>query len=580
MPKIETIRHSISHILAYAIRELYPGTKFGIGPAIKNGFYYDFDLPTPLSTEDLPKIEKKMKELIKQNVKFEKKKISKNKAKEIFRNQPYKLELIDEFTKDESILIYRSGNFIDLCQGPHIKSTLQLHSGQAKEIIDAFKLIKIAGAYWRGNEKNPMLTRIYGVAFKTKEELKNYLLKEEEAEKRDHRVLGQKLELFLFDEEVGAGLPVWQPKGMILRKIIEDYLYKELILQGYQWIVSPHIGKLDLWKTSGHWDLYRENMYSPIKIDEEEYMLKPMNCPFHVKVYNSRIRSYKELPLYFAELGTVYRYERSGVLHGLIRVRGFTQDDAHVFCTADQLSQELTKLLKAGFRILKTFGFKDYDIYLSTRPEKYAGTEKGWQKAENSLKYVIKKLKLKYQIDPGGGVFYGPKIDIKIKDSLGRPWQCTTIQVDFNLPERFKMNYIDKKGRKQQPIMIHRALLGSIERFVGVLIEHYAGGLPLWLSPIQIWVIPVGSRHEKYAKEITQNLNEAGSRCEIKDENKTVSKKIRDGEIQKIPYLLVVGDKEMKTKSVRVRTKNKDLGMMKLNKFILKMKRCIENRLL
>ena len=575
--KIETIRHSLAHILAHAVRELYPGTKFGIGPAIENGFYYDLDLPKPLTPEDLPKIEAKMKELIKQNISFKKENVMKSDLVTLFDKQPYKLELIKEFP-GKKLTIYKAGEFVDLCAGPHIKSTLQLHSGQAKEIIDSFKLTKIAGAYWRGSEKNPMLTRIYGVAFSTKKELEDYLQKEAEAEKRDHRILGQKLELFSFDEEIGAGLPLWHPKGAILRKIIEDYLYKELILQGYQWIVSPHIGKLALWKTSGHWDLYRENMYSPIKIDEEEYMLKPMNCPFHAKIYNSKIRSYKELPLYFSELGTVYRYEKSGVLHGLVRVRGFTQDDAHIWCTPEQLSTELIKLLKHGFKILKTFGFKDFDIYLSTRPEKYAGTEKGWQKAENSLKYVLKKLKLKYQVDPGGGVFYGPKIDIKIKDSLGRPWQCTTIQVDFNLPEKFNLNYVDQKGKKKRPIMVHRALLGSIERFVGVLLENYAGALPLWLSPVQIWVIPVGARHEKYAREAGSKMLNAGCRIEVKDENETVSKKIREGELQKIPYLLVVGDKEMKLRAVRVRSKNKDLGVMLLTKFIEKIKSEIKKK--
>jgi len=574
--RIETIRHSLSHILAYAVQELFSGVKFGIGPAIKTGFYYDFDLPKAISPEDLPKIEKKLRELINQDIKFKKRVVSKEKAKKLFKDQPYKLELIEEIP-EKNVSVYESGKFIDLCVGPHVKSTKEINP-------DSFKLIRIAGAYWRGSERNPMLTRIYGLAFKTKKELDNYLLKEAEAEKRDHRVLGQKLEIFSFDEEVGAGLPLWHPKGAILRKIIEDYLYQELVSQGYQWIVSPHIGKLDLWKTSGHWDLYRENMYSPIKIDEEEYMLKPMNCPFHVKIYNSKIRSYKELPLYFAELGTVYRYEKSGVLHGLVRVRGFTQDDAHIFCTLDQISQELTKLLKAGFKILKTFGFKDFDIYLSTRPEKYAGTEKDWQKAENSLKYVLKKLKLKYQIDPGGGVFYGPKIDIKIKDSLGRPWQCTTIQVDFNLPERFNMNYIDKKGRKRRPIMIHRALLGSIERFIGVLLEHYGGALPLWLSPEQIWLIPVGSRHLKYTKEVSKKIREISGkfvqiREVVKDENETVSKKIRDGELQKIPYLLVVGDKEMKNKTVRVRERKKgDTGEVKIEKFLKVIKTGVEKK--
>jgi len=571
MAKIETIRHSLAHILAYAVQELYPGTKFGIGPAIENGFYYDFEFKKPISNEDLPKIEKKMRELFEQNIFFKKENVTRKELVTLFNKQPYKLELIKELPR-EKLTIYKSGEFVDLCKGPHVKST--------KEIpIDAFKLTKIAGAYWQGSEENPMLIRVYGVAFKTKKELDKYLLSLEEAEKRDHRILGKKLGLFLFDEEVGAGLPIWQPKGAILRKIIEDYLYQELTAQGYQWVISPHIGNLKLWITSGHADLYREYMYSPIKIDEEKYIIKPMNCPFHLKIYKSKIRSYRDLPIKYAEFGTVYRYEKSGVLHGLVRVRGFTQDDAHIWCVPEKLSEEIEKLLGYSIKILKNFGFKEFNIYLATRPEKFAGTEKGWQKAINSLKYVLKKLKLKYQIDPGGGVFYGPKIDIKIKDSLDREWQCTTIQVDFNLPERFDLTYIDQKGRKKRPIMIHRALIGSLERFVGVLLEHYAGAMPLWLSPEQIWVIPVGSHHEKYAQEVGVRCQESSIRYQVKDENETVSKKIRDGEIQKIPYLLVVGDKEMKSKSVRVRERGKgDIGIIKLNKFLEKVKMEIEKK--
>ncbi len=603
MKNIETIRHSLAHVMAATIQELYPaaekgeprqgrGTKFGIGPAIENGFYYDFDFvevvnpksETPKETlrdptgqvrnpkqipnskfqipklEDLPRIEKKMRELIKNNIDFKKKVVSNKEAKNIFKNQQYKLELINEL-KEGRITIYESGNFVDLCAGPHVKSTKEIPA-------DAFRLTKIAGAYWLGDEKNKMLTRIYGVAFATKKELDNYLLQQKEAEKRDHRILGQKLDLFLIDEEVGAGLPLWTPKGTMLRKIIENYLYEELSSENYLWVTTPHIGKLSLWKTSGHWELYRENMYSPIEIENEQYELKPMNCPFHVKIYQSKIRSYKNLPLKYAELGTVYRFERSGTLHGLTRVRGFTQDDAHLWCTPDQLTNEVIRLVKHGLKVLKDFGFREYTIYLSTKPEKYAGTPKDWEKATNVLKYVLAKLKLKYQIDPGGGVFYGPKIDIKIKDNLGREWQCTTIQVDFNLPERFNIAYINQKGEKERPYMIHRALLGSMERFVGVLIEHYAGALPLWLTPEQIWVIPVGTHHEKYAKSITQSLKEIGLRARTKDENKTVSKKIREGEIQKIPYLLVVGDKEMKSKSVRVRKRGKgDIGKASLTKF-------------
>lgn len=560
--KIETIRHSLAHILAATIQELFPGTKFAIGPAIENGFYYDFDFLSPISENDLKRIEEKMKELIKENIKFQKKIISKKEAQKIFKEQPYKLELIKELTKDKLVSIYQTNNFTDLCQGPHLKSTKEINS-------EAFKLTKIAGAYWKGDEKNKMLTRIYGLAFETKKELESYLFLQVEAEKRDHRILGQKLELFILDEEVGTGLPLWMPKGTILRKAIEKYLNQELSQEGYQWLTTPHIGNLNLWKTSGHWNLYRENMYSPIRIDEEEYMIKPMNCPFHVKIYQAKIHSYRELPIKYAELGTVYRYERSGALHGLTRVRGFTQDDAHIICTPEQLTLEVEKLLSHGLKILKTFGFKNYDIYLSTRPEKFAGTEKGWQRATNILKDILKKKKLKYQIDPGGGVFYGPKIDIKIKDSLGRPWQCTTIQVDFNLPEKFNITFVNERGEKEQAIMIHRALLGSLERFIGVLIEHYSGAFPLWLAPEQIWIIPIGASHQKYAEAVNQQLLTIGLRTKIKNENETMSKKIREGEIQKIPYLLIVGDKEIKTRSVSLRERDKgDIGSIKLTEFL------------
>jgi len=563
MANIETVRHSLAHILAYAVQELYPGTKFGMGPSIENGFYYDFEFPYPLSPEDLPKIEKKMKELLKQNVKFTKKKLTKNDIVNLFKNQPYKLELVNEM-KNEKLTVYESGKFIDLCSGPHVKSTKEINP-------DAFKLTKIAGAYWRGSEKNPMLTRIYGVAFKTKKELGQYLFREEEAEKRDHRRLGQLLDLFHIDEKFGAGLPLWHPKGTILRQQIENFLIKSHLDKNYQILSTPHLAHLSLWKTTGHWDFYKENLYPPMELEGEDYIVKPMNCPGHILIYNTKIRSYKDLPIRWFELGTVYRYEKSGVLHGLTRVRGFTQDDAHIFCTPEQLSRELVAILKFGLKVLKTFGFKNYDVYLSTRPKKYVGDLKNWEKAENSLKYALEKVRLKYQIDPGEGVFYGPKIDIKIKDSLGRPWQCTTVQVDFNLPERLEVTYIDQKGKKRQPIMIHRALIGSLERFIGVLLEHYAGALPLWLSPVQAWIIPIGSRHKKYAKSVHHQVVQQGFRAELREENETVSKKIREGEMQKIPYMLVVGDKEMKTKSVRIRERGKgDIGPMKLNKFLKK----------
>lgn len=586
---IEKTRHSLAHILAAAVRELYPSVKFGIGPAIENGFYYDFALPVEVLREGgislLPKIEKKMEELIKKDIKFEKKTMSLTEAKKLFKNQPYKLELIEE--SKEKISTYSSGNFTDLCKGPHVSSTKEIKP-------DTFKLTRVAGAYWKGDEKKPMLTRIYGVAFKTKKELSDYFEKQKEAEKRDHRALGQKLELFLTNEEIGSGLVIWLPKGAIIRKTIENYLYEKLKEKNYDWIYTPHIGSRRLWEISGHWNFYNDSMYPPLEIGQsleekqkdkkaevkEEYLLKPMNCPFHVYVYNNKIRSYRDLPVKLAELGTVYRYERSGTLHGLTRVRGFTQDDAHVICTPEQMADELKKLVKYGIEMLKDFGFKDYNIYLSTQPEKHAGTSKMWEKATNALKYVLKEEKLNYEIDLGGGVFYGPKIDIKIKDLLEREWQCTTVQFDFNLPERFKMTYIDKNGAKKTPYMIHRALLGSIERFVGVLIEHYAGALPFWLSPEQIWVIPVGQRHLKYAQTINKQLTINNIRTVVKDEKETISKKIREGEIQKIPYLLVVGDKEMKTKSVRIRERGKgDIGEIKLEKFLERIEKEIKDSL-
>jgi len=571
--ELKTLRHSLSHILAYAVQELYPETKFGIGPAIEQGFYYDFDLPSLISPDDLPKIEKKMKEIIEKELKFEKKEISKTEAKKIFKEQPYKLELIEELPGSK-VNIYQVGDFIDLCKGPHIKST--------KEIpIDSFKLEKIAGAYWRGQERNPMLTRIYGTGWENKKALNSYFEKIKQAEERDHRVLGKKLELFMFDQEIGAGLPLWMPKGTTLVKIIEDYLYKELNQAGYKWVRSPHIANLELWKTSGHWDFYKENLYAPIEIDKAKYLLKPMNCPFHIKIYQSKIRSYKDLPIKMAELGTVYRYEKSGVLHGLTRVRGFTQDDAHIWCTQEQLNEEIASLTEHGFKMLKDFGFdKDsLDIYLSTMPEKHIGSDKVWQKATNALKQTLNKLKVKYEIDEGGGAFYGPKIDIKIKDSLGRPWQCTTIQVDFNLPEKFNINYINKNGEKEQAIMLHRALLGAVERFVGILIEHYAGAFPLWLSPIQIAIIPISEKHLKYAKEIAEKIKEQGFRTEIQGENESVSKKIRNAEMQKIPYILVIGDKEQKAKTISVRSREKgDIGETKVEDFVKKIQKQIKTK--
>jgi len=597
MAKIETIRHSLAHIMAAAVQELYPGVKFGIGPAIENGFYYDFDFgevanskseilnPKQIQNlkfqipklEDLPKIEAKMRELIKQDIKFKKKIVSKEEAKEIFKNQPYKLELIEELTPVRPVSIYKSGDFTDLCKGPHVKSTLQLHSGQAKEVPEAFKLTKIAGAYWRGSEKNKMLTRIYGLAFKTKKELEDYLKFQEEAEKRDHRKIGKDLDLFLQSDEVGKGLILWQPKGAIIREIIEDFWKKEHKKRGYHYVFTPHIANIKLWEQSGHTKFYKENMYPPMRIGEMDYQLKPMNCLCHVQIYKDKIRSYRDLPIRYCELGTVYRYEKEGVLFGLMRVRGFTQDDAHIFCQPEKLAEEIKGVLDLAIFMIKSFGFKEYKIDLSLRDpknkEKYLGSDKIWKKAVNALIYALKKSKLKYNKAIGEAVFYGPKIDIHLVDSLGRTWQGPTIQVDFNFPEKFDLTYINEKGKKQRVVMIHRTVLGSMERFFGCLLENYGGALPLWLSPEQIWIIPVGSRHKKYANFVNEQLTTNNLRTQLKDENETVSKKIREGEIQKIPYLLVVGDKEIKSKSVRVRERGKgDTGEMKLTKFLEKIK--------
>jgi len=569
--KIEIKRHSLSHILALAVKQLYPKVKFGIGPAIENGFYYDFD-NLKISDSDLGKIEKKMKELIKKDLKFEKKSISKAEAKKIFKSQPFKLDLIKELKG--KISVYTSGEFTDLCKGPHVKSTKELNE-------KAFKLTKVAGAYWKGNEKNKMLTRIYGIAFETEKELKQYLKQLEEAEKRDHRVLGQKLGIYSFDEEVGPGLILWHPNGALLRELIRRHWIKEHLQNGYQLVETPHIGRLKLWQTSGHTGFYKENMYGPMKVEKELYQLKPMNCPFHVKIYNSQIRSYRELPFRWAEWAQVYRYEKSGVLHGLTRVRGFTQDDAHLVCTKEQFEAELTGVVKFTRKMLADFGFKKYAVYLSVRDpknkKKYIGDDKTWDFTEKILEKVLKANKLEYIRDVGEAKFYGPAIDIKIKDAIGREWQCSTLQLDMNLAQRFKMTYIDKKGKKQTPIMLHRTLLGGICRFIAVLIEHYEGALPLWLSPVQAWVIPVGSSHRQYAKQVKENLK--GLRVEAKTEAETVGKKIREGETQKIPYLLVVGDKEMKENTVSVRSRNKDLGKMKIEKFIAKAKQEIEKKI-
>ena len=592
---LEITRHSLAHILAMAVLDFYPNVKLGIGPAIENGFYYDFDFQftnkhrsnadqrenkknphesvssqcnSVLNENNLPKIEKRMKELIKSDLKFKKRIITSAEAKKIFKNQPYKLALISQKSKikNQKLSIYQTGNFIDLCVGPHVKSTKEIDP-------DSFKLTKIAGAYWQGDEKNPMLTRIYGVAFENETKLNEYLKFLEEAEKRDHLTLGQKHELFMISEEVGQGLPIWLPKGALLRQIIEDFINQKYLQNGYVLVKTPHIGSEKLFSISGHLKNYKENMYSPIEIEKEKYYLKPMNCPMHLMIYKNSPKSYRDLPIRYAELGTVYRYEKSGVLHGLTRVRGFTQDDGHIICREDQLEEEIEKAIKLTKEILQIFGFKEFRVALSVRDPKnktkYLGSDVMWKKAESALAKGIKNADWNFTREEGEAVFYGPKMDIKVKDALNREWQISTLQVDFNLPERFDIYFINDKSKKERPLMLHRALLGSLERFIGLLIEHYAASFPVWLSPVQVEIINVGSSHKNYAKEVHLKLLENNIRSSLSDENLTVSKRIRNAEIQKIPYILVVGDKEIKDKSVNVRSLKKGiLGNIKIEDFI------------
>ncbi|MCX7918518.1 MAG: threonine--tRNA ligase [bacterium] len=562
---LETLRHSTSHIMAQAVTELFPGTKLAIGPAIADGFYYDFDSPTTFKESDLAKIEERMREIIKSNVPFERIEIDKETAKQQFLSQGerYKVELLNDIP-DNTVTLYRHGSFVDLCRGPHLAST-----GEVK----AFKLLSVAGAYWRGDEHNPMLQRIYGTAFYTQEELDAYVAKLEEAKRRDHRKLGKELDLFSIHEESGAGLVCYHPKGGRIRNIIETFWRKQHYKNGYELLYTPHIGRSLLWQTSGHLDFYQENMYSPLDIEGQNYFLKPMNCPFHILVYKSQTRSYRELPLRWAELGTVYRYERSGVLHGLLRVRGFTQDDAHIFCRPDQMESEIARTLNFVLFILRTFGFHEFDIYLATKPEKAVGSAEDWEKAMASLKNAIDQTGLPYQIDEGGGVFYGPKIDVKIKDSLGRPWQCSTIQFDFNLSTRFDLEYIGEDGKPHRPYMIHRALLGSLERFLGVLIEHYAGAFPTWLAPVQIKILPIKDSLMEYAKQVHEILKQQDLRVEVDERNEKLGHKIRDAQLEKIPYMLVLGEREQTSQTVAVRRRDgKDFGAMTIPEFLALLK--------
>jgi len=534
--------------MAHAVKKLFPEVKLAIGPAIQDGYYYDFDISKTFTPEDLALIEKEMTAIIKKDSPFVRKEMSKKDAVRLFEEagENYKVELINDLA-DEKMTIYEEDGFIDLCRGPHLASTGK---------IAAFKLLSVAGAYWRGNEKNKMLQRIYGTAFNNSKDLRKYLDFLEEVKKRDHRRLGKELDLFSISDEIGSGLVLWHPNGAIIRKTIEDFWRNEHLRADYKLLYSPHIAKLELWKTSGHLDFYRENMYSPMEIEGTDYELKPMNCPFHLSVYKSSLRSYRSLPIRYAELGTVYRYERSGVLHGLLRVRGFTQDDAHIFCREDQIEEEILRVLDFTLFVLKTFGFESYDIYLSTRPEKYVGSQENWEISTNALKMALEEKGLKYMVDPGEGVFYGPKIDIKVKDSLGRSWQCSTIQVDFNNPERFDITYRGTDGREHRPIMIHRALMGSLERFFGVLIEHYAGAFPLWLSPVQVSVLTIAERHDAYAEKISSELSRQGIRVELDTDSEKIGNKIRKSSIRKIPYSVIIGDNEVEDNKITVRRRN------------------------
>ena len=555
MPDLETMRHSASHVMAEAVQHLFPDARYGVGPAIENGFYYDMELPRPLVPEDLEKIETEMRKIAAERQSYSRSEMSKEAAKEFFaaRNQPYKVEILNDLDDSiKTVSIYQQGDFVDLCRGPHVENTGE---------IGAFKLINVAGAYWRGDEHRPMLQRVYGTSFATQQDLDDYLWKVEEAKKRDHRKLGTELDLFSISEDVGPGLILWHPKGGRVRIAIEEFWRKAHFDAGYDIVFTPHVGKADLWQTSGHLGFYRESMFSGMDVEGQEYFVKPMNCPFHIEIYKTKTRSYRDLPLRWAEMGTVYRFERSGVLHGLLRVRGFTQDDAHIFCRPDQIEDEVLAALDLTFYIFRTFGFNEYEIYLSTRPEKFVGEPEVWDKATEALSQALQKRGLAYHVDEGGGAFYGPKIDIKVKDALGRPWQCTTVQFDFNEPERFNLSFVGEDGKEHRPYMVHRALLGSLERFFAILVEHYGGAFPLWLAPVQAEVIPIADRHLEYAKSVAKQLNSAGLRAEVDSRREKVNFKIRDAQMQKVPYMLVIGDREIEAGSAALRSRTEgDLG--------------------
>lgn len=552
----EVYWHSTAHLMAQAVKQLFPEVKVTIGPSIESGFYYDFDRDQAFSDEDLETIEKRMTELAKQKLPYSRKEVSRDEAIEIFEamDEPYKIEILKEIAEDEILSLYTQGDFTDLCRGPHV-----LHTGKLK----AFKLLRSSGAYWRGDEKNKMLKRIYGISFPSNKELRVYLNNIEEAKKRDHRRIGKDLDLFSISDEIGAGLVLWHPKGAMIRHLIESYWKNQHLNDGYDLVYTPHIGKSQLWETSGHLGFYKEGMYDPMEMDGIDYYIKPMNCPFHIMIYKSTRRSYRELPMRMAELGTVYRNELSGALHGLMRVRGFTQDDAHIFCTPEQLDSEVERLLDFSLEMLHKFGFKDFEIFISTMPEKAVGEPKEWDAATESLKKAVEKHKLEYKVDEGGGAFYGPKIDIKIKDALDRSWQCTTIQFDFNLPTRFDMEYIGSDNQAHRPYMIHRALLGSIERFFGTLIEYHAGNFPVWLSPVQVKVLPISEATIEYANDVLAKLKAKGIRAELDERSEKINFKVREAEMDKIPFMFVIGGKEAEAGTISVRRHTKgNIGVM------------------
>lgn len=568
MDNIEMKRHSCSHVLAAAVQELFPGTKLGIGPAIENGFYYDFLSDHKFTPEDLKTIEDKMKQIVKSKEPFVRKEISKSEAEALFKSkgEDFKVELISELPEGE-ISIYTNGSFVDLCRGPHVE-----HTG----VLNNFKLTHTAGAYWRGDEKRPQMQRIYGIAFETKEELKDYIKQQEEAAKRDHRKLGAELQLFNINDDVGPGLVLWMPKGGMLRKVLEDWIKEENLKRGYGLVTTPHIARLHLWEKSGHANFYTDSMFKPIEVDEQKYQLKPMNCPFHIAIYNTALRSYRDLPLRLFELGTVYRYERSGVMHGLLRVRGFTQDDGHIFCAPEQIEKEVQDCFNFAMHIMKTFGFEKFKVELSTwdekHPENYTGKSEDWHRAQAALEDVLKTNNIPYTAHAGEAAFYGPKIDIKLIDAIGRPWQLSTIQFDFNLPERFDITYVAAEGRKR-PLMVHRAMLGSVERFIGILIEHYAGVFPLWLAPVQAKVLTLTDAQVPYAKEVCDKLTAAGLRPELDDRGEKLGAKIRQAHLEKVPYTVIIGAKEAQDRTVTVRLRSgKNVENVKLEDFISKLK--------